>query len=112
MASLNLTNIPLNDFYTVPNSLNPAHPLGLQPAVINSLDMEWSGVTRRVEFSDPTIGFAGLFLENSCTIEVTATTAATPTRHGFKFVSDPGSTTVSSFAQVGHDHNGSFFPGP
>ncbi len=111
MASLNLTNISLTDYYTVPNSLNPAHPLGHQPAVINSLDLKWSGVTCRVEFSDPAIGFAGLFLENSCAIEVTATTAPTPGHHGFHFVSDPRSTTVSSFAQVGNDHNGSFFPG-
>jgi hypothetical protein len=109
-ASLELTNIPVFDAFTVPNSLNPAHPLGIVPAIINSLHIEWSGVTDRDEFSDPTDAFAGLFLEDSATIEVTATTPPSLGKHGFKFVSDPAATTTTNFAQVGHDHNGMFFP--
>lgn len=109
-ASLHATNIPVFDAFTVPNSLNPAHPLGRVPSTINSLDLEWSNVTRRVEFSDPVNQFAGLFLEDSATIEVTATTPASLGHHGFHFVSNPGATSVSLVAQIGHDHNGSFFP--
>ena len=109
-ASVHVTDVNVVDAFTVPNSLNPGHPLGQVPATIDTLNLEWSGVTRRVEFSDADIGFAGLFLENSCTVEVTATTPPSPGMNGFHFVSDAGSTTVSVFAQVGHDHNGVFFP--
>ncbi len=100
----------MTDQFTVPNSLNPAHPLGHAPAVINSMTINWGDAKRKVEFSDPINMFAGLFVEGSAQIDVTATTPPTLTHHGFKFVSTPG-TTITNFAQVGHDHNGSFFPG-
>jgi len=109
-ASLHVTDISVFDAFTIPNSLNPLHPLGRVPATINSLDIEWSGVTRRLQFSDEANTFAGFFLENSATIEVSVTTPPSPGRHGFSFVSDPASTSIRNFAQVAHDHNGSFFP--
>ena len=109
-ASLHVTDISVFDAFTIPNSLNPLHPLGRVLATINSLDIEWSGVTRRLQFSDEANTFAGFFLENSATIEVSVTTPPSPGRHGFSFVSDPASTTRTNFAQVAHDHNGSFFP--
>jgi len=107
-AVLDATNIPLFDAFTVANSFSQAfHRV---PGVI-SLHMEWSGITKTLQVSDPTDQFAGHFLENTATIEVSTTTPPTGTLHGFDFTSDAGSTSISHFAQVGHDHNGAFFPG-
>jgi hypothetical protein len=108
-ATLDVTDVSVFDAFTVPNSLNSAHPLGIVPSTINSLRIHWSGVTRRVQFEDPDPDglFFGYFLENAATIEVVATTPPSPGKHGFRFVST--ATTSSNFAQVGHDHNGSFF---
>ena len=79
------------------------------PAVIDSLRIHWSGITNTIDFSDPVDRFAGYFLENSATIEVTATTPPSDSLHGFQFISDPASTTISLFAQIGHEQNGAFF---
>lgn len=97
--SMNLT-----DWVTVPNSLNPAHPRGFSPATI-SLHIIWSGITRRVNFRDDDIGFKGYFLENEKAI--VAATARTPAQN-YLLVTDPGSTQTH-FAEIGHDHNGSYF---
>ena len=97
------------DAFTVANSLNPARPLGFASGIINSVDIEWSIVTRRLfGFSDSVNKFAGDFFEVSkVTIAVTATTPVS-TGHGFRFVSDP-TTTMVHFAQIGSEHNGVFF---
>ena len=96
-------SMDLTDWVTVPNSLNPAHPLGSSPATI-SLHIVWSGITRRVNFSDEDIGFKGYFLENKA---IVAATARTPAQN-YLLVTDPASTDTH-FAEIGHDHNGSFF---
>ena len=76
-------------------------------AVIESLDLKWSGVTRSVlGFSDPVNQFSGDFFETSASIHVTATTKRS-TGHGFRFVSS--ATTAVNFAQFGHETNGVFF---
>ena len=116
-ASLAVHDICIFDTFTVPNSVNLARPLGnIVKAVINSLRLEWSGISRTVTgFSDSVNKFRGTFVENSrATIEVKVTTPPgepMPERsgHGFRFVSDPASTSVSHFAQIGHERNGSFF---
>ena len=106
-ASLDVTNLLVIDAVTIPNSLDPTHPLDLAPGRIEALHLEWSGVTRSLEFQDPTNRFTGLFLENSASIAVTATTPPGGERHGFTFTSE--ATTASNFAEVGHDRNGVFF---
>lgn len=108
-ASLHARNICVLDAFTVANSLDQTHPLGNPVAAeIESLDIRWAGVSRRVSFSNSTEKFAGDFVENSATIEVTVTTLSS-TGHGFRFVSDRASTTVSHFAQIAQERNGSFF---
>jgi len=97
-------SMDLTDWVTVPNSLNPAHPLGFSPATM-SLHIVWSGITRRINFRDDVIGFEGLFLENDKAI--VAAIARTPAQN-YMLVTDPGSTKTH-FAEIGHDHNGSFF---
>jgi hypothetical protein len=106
-ALLQVRNIPVLDAFTVANSfMRTPSPV---PALIDSLRIEWSGVTKTVHFSDSTDKFAGTFKENSATIQVTATTPANSClgTHGFHFVSD--STTASHFAQIGRERNGAFF---
>jgi hypothetical protein len=96
------------DAFTVPNSFDPAHALGIFSAVINSMKIKWSVVTRSVlGFSDATNKFRGDFFECSATIAVSATTPK-DTGHGFHFESDPA-TTHTNFAQFGTEHNGMFF---
>jgi hypothetical protein len=107
-AELHVRNVCVFDAFSVPNSLTPTRPLGnVVGAVIESLDLKWSGVTRSVlGFSDPVNQFSGDFFETSATIQVTATTKKT-TGHGFRFVSS--ATTTVNFAQFGRERNGSFF---
>jgi len=108
-AELHVRNVcSVFDAFTVDNSLTPSHPLGnIVSAVINSLDIRWSGVTRSIiGFSDPTNQFSGDFFESSASIHVEATTRSS-TGHGFRFVSS--ATTKVNFAQFGRETNGVFF---
>jgi len=96
------------DVFTVPNSFDPKHALGIFSAIINSMKIKWGGMTRSVlGFSDATNKFRGDFFECSATIAVSATTPK-DTGHGLHFESDPA-TTVTNFAQFGTEHNGVFF---
>ncbi len=113
-----MKNILVFDAFTVPNALDEAHPGGRVNSIINSLRIRWRDTTREVSFSncDPN-GFSGDYLENSATIEVIATTPRTaartcppaPARDGFRFVSDPGDTTISHFSLIGRERSGVFF---
>jgi hypothetical protein len=108
-AHLDLRNIcSVLDAFSVPNSLNPLRPMGNPVgAEIESLDIEWSGLTRSViGFSDPLNQFRGNFFECSASIQVAVHTDVT-TGHGFRFVSSQ--TTAVNFAQFGREWNGSFF---
>jgi len=96
------------DVFTVPNSFDPTHALGIFSAVIDSMRIDWSGVTRSVlGFSDSTSKFRGDFYQCSAKIAVEATTPP-DTGNGFHFKSDPA-TTTTNFAQFGTEHNGVFF---
>ena len=111
-AVLRLRNMCVLDTFTTGNSLSSGSMLGHPvAAVINSLKIQWSKPSRRVSFSSTSPPaddkFAGDFIENSATIEVEVITLPS-TGHGFHFVSDPANTTVSNFAQIGRERNGSF----
>jgi hypothetical protein len=111
-ASLRLRHVPVFDFFTVPNSIDPVHLQGVAAATLQTLEVEWSGVTQRREYNDPASTFAGVFLETAAHISVVVTTSAVPAHgiHGFRFVSDPPATSASSFAEIGQEQNGAFFP--
>jgi len=107
---LHLRNYCALDAFAIPNSLDASHPMGHPvAAVLNSFKMRWSGVNRMASFTstDPQDQFTGDFIEDTCEIEVDVTTLRS-TGHGFRFVSDPGSTTISHFAQIGRERNGAF----
>jgi hypothetical protein len=107
-ADLLVRDVCVFDAFTVPNSFDPTHALGIFSAIIHSMKIEWGGVTRSVlGFSDSTNKFRGDFFECSATIAVSATTPK-DTGHGFHFESDPA-TTHTNFAQFGTEHNGIFF---
>jgi len=107
-AELLVHDVCVFDVFTVPNSFDPAHALGIFSAIINSMKIEWSGVTRSVlGFKDMTNKFRGDFFECSATIAVSATTPK-GTGHSFHFKSDPAKTHTN-FAQFGTEHNGMFF---
>lgn len=115
MASLHVQNLCVYDAFTVPNSVQGVdRTVNQVKGIINSLDMRWSGILKRDTAHEPINQMRGSFVENTATIAVTATTPITfvtalSNGHGFQFVSDPASTSVSNFAQIGHERNGVYF---
>ena len=72
-----------------------------------SFKLDWSGVNERLNIknTDPVYGgFAGEFVRNTAQMEWSAAVG------DYTFVSDPIATSSSSFAEIGHERNGSFFP--
>ena len=114
-ASLHVENACVFDAFTVANSI-----LGVNRAVnpvlgiIDSLRIEWSGITTVETANQPVNKMRGTFVEGGATIAVTATTPRTMVTalsngHGFRFVSDPASTSVNHFALIGQEQNGVYF---
>jgi len=103
-ASLQFKNVAVLDWITVPNSFSNGQLLGAPAAATMSLNIQGSGVTRRLNgFSSPANGFQGDFVENSATIAV-----STQNTDGSFSFSGTGDTS-SCFAQIGRLQNGSFF---
>ena len=114
-ASLHVQNACVYDAFTVPNSiLGVNRPVNQAKGILDRLEMEWSGIIKRDDANEPLNQMRGSFVENTARISVTATTPMTMVTtlsngHGFRFVSDPASTSVSNFAQIGFERNGIFF---
>ena len=114
-AILNLENVcEVFDAFTVPNSNDPLHPLGLVSGLIRSLRIRWSGFTKLWTFNNGKT-FRGSFIQNvGAPIEVTVSTPATQPpftpspQDGFDFTSDP-KTTVTNWAQIGQEANGALY---
>ncbi len=106
-ASLQVTDLAVDDWHTVANSFSDGALVPGSPfAASMSLNMQWSGVNRRLSgFSDPTAGFQGDFIENLATISISVQNSD----GSFSF-SGSGDTS-SCFAQIGQMQNGSFFGG-
>lgn len=103
------------DAFTIPNSIQGVgRAVNQAKGIINSLQIDWSGMIKVDSANQPANKMRGTFVENTAVISVTATTPKTAVTtlsngHGFQFVSDPASTSVSNFAQIGHEENGDFF---
>jgi hypothetical protein len=114
-ASLHVENLCVYDAFTVPNSIAAVNrTVNLVKGIFDSLEIEWSGVLSRDTANQPANKMRGTFVENTAKIAVTATTPRTEVTtlsngHGFRFVSDPASTSTSNFAQIGYELNGVFF---
>ena len=93
------------DYGNIPNALFGGGPPPTSGTV--SFKVVWSGVDERLNIknTDPVYGgFAGEFVRNSAQMEWSAAVG------DYTFVSDPIATSSSSFAEIGHERNGSFFP--
>jgi hypothetical protein len=102
-AQFALANVALKDFGTLVNDLlhGPSVP------ATATFKVNWAGVIKRVKVSNEAAGFAGQFVVTHATMAYTASVPA----HSFTFVSDPASTSKEVYAEIGHEHNGSFLPG-
>ncbi len=104
-ASMVANDVPILDFGDIVNALFGGGPPPTPGTV--SFRVDWGGVGERVKIrnEDPVYGgFAGQFILNSARMAWTATAG------DFTFVSAPLGTSSSSFAEIGHERNGSFFP--
>jgi hypothetical protein len=95
-ASMSVHQLPLLDFYAVPNGVagGPSFPATV------SFKIQWSGSPRRVRIHDRTTVFTGAFMENLATIEWAAQS------DHYHFVSDSAAHSKSQFALIGYEQNG------
>ena len=102
-ATMRVTNADVEDYHTLKNALldGPSDPASV------SFVIRWQGVNARVEVRDFELGFAGQFIEDSATVEWSASVPST----GFSFNSDPATTSKTVFAEIGSERNGVFFHG-
>jgi hypothetical protein len=124
-AQMHVRNLPELDYYSPAGfgdlaSLGPTWQTGYFASTV-SMDVIWNGpVTRQVNVNDRANAFAGFFNENKATVTWSAVSES-----GFSFTSNPGNFSTSapeipgvngvtvplnSFAQVGFERNGIFFP--
>lgn len=114
-ASLHVEHACVFEAFTVGNSIAGVNrPVNPVLGIIDSLDINWRGVTTLQPANEPVNRMRGTFGEGTATIEVTATTPRTMVTglsngHGFRFVSDPASTSVNVFALIGREWNGVYF---
>ena len=102
-ATMQVSNADVEDYHTLKNALldGPSDPASV------SFVIRWQGETARVEVRDFELGFAGQFIEDSATVEWSASVPST----GFSFTSDPATTSKTVFAEIGSERNGVFFRG-
>jgi hypothetical protein len=100
---MRVNNADVEDYHTLKNALldGPSDPASV------SFVIRWQGVKARVEVQDFELGFAGRFIEDSATVEWSASVPST----GFRFRSDPAATSKTTFAEIGSERNGVFFHG-
>jgi hypothetical protein len=104
-ASMQASDVPILDYGNIGNALFGGGPSPVPGSV--SFKVVWSGVGERVNIKNIDAvygGFAGEFIRNTAQMEWTATVG------DYAFASDPLATSSSSFAEIGHERNGSFFP--
>ena len=104
-ATMEAVDVPIFDYGNILNALFGGGPAPI-PGLV-SFKIAWSGVDERLNIKnhDPVFGgFAGEFIRNSAQMEWRATVG------DITLVSDTLSTSSSSFAEIGHERNGSFFP--
>jgi hypothetical protein len=102
-ARMSASNVPLLDFFDIPNALFRFEDPVSVPAAA-SFDIQWSGpVTSRGPVETP--GSSGELVMCNATMTWSAHNSL-----GFSFVSNPNPTT-SAFAQLGRVSNGVFFEG-
>ena len=103
-ASMEAEDVPILDYGDFLNSIFGVGPAPTPGTV--SFKVTWGGAGERVNIrnTEPVYGgFAGEFIRNAAQMEWSATVGE------LAFVSAPLGTSSSSFAEIGHERNGSFF---
>jgi hypothetical protein len=114
-ASLHVRNVCVFDAFTVPNSiLGVNRPVNPVLGVIDSLDIDWSGINHLATVNQSVNRMRGTFGQGIASVAVKATTPRTlvtalSNGHGFSFDSDPASTSVNHFALIGQEQNGVYY---
>lgn len=90
----------VKDYFNIPNALTRGDNLAARV----SFEVHWKGPATKVKIHDTTNDFGGVFKQNSATLEWAGK------EKGFKFKSDEASSSTSSFALLGKERNGQFFP--
>jgi len=98
-ASMNLTDVDVRDFQSIPNFLNAGPSV---PADV-SFHILWSGVKQRIHLHDNQKKFDAQLIVDTATMGWSARTK------DFKFESDPAHTSTTVFAAFGRERNGVFF---
>jgi hypothetical protein len=101
-ASMRVGDLDIEDYHTLKNAVLDGPSV---PAEV-SLAIQWSGVIQRVEERSATERYRGHFVHDKATIAWTAN------EQGFRFVSDAAETSITTFAEIGREHNGVFFAQP
>jgi hypothetical protein len=104
-ASLQASDVAILDYGQISNALFGGGPPPTPGTV--SFKVVWSGADEKLNIrnTDPVYGgFAGEFVRNTAQMEWSAAVG------NYTLVSDPIGTSSSSFAEIGHERNGSFFP--
>ena len=102
-ASLDVSDVALEDYYNLANSLSDGK-FATPVEGSATCHVRWSGITTRASRRNADQGFAGEFVETGAHMSWSATNAL-----GFSFQSDPIGTSHSLFAQFGFERNGRFF---
>ena len=105
-TSMEADDVPILDYVTGFNAIFGGDTPPPTPGSV-SFTVVWSGVDERLNIrnDDPIYGgFAGEFIRNTAQMQWTATVG------DFTFVSAPLETSSSSFAEIGRERNGAFFP--
>ena len=101
-ASIEVDNLPVIDFFSIPNALSNGAAAGSASATV-SYAIHWHGVQRRRQVHNETLHVSGLFLDTAASIEWSGRNS-----NGFSFATASHGQTVIS-AQIGHERNGVFF---
>ena len=104
-ATLQATNAPILDYGNIVNALFGGGPSPV-PGVV-SFKVEWRGVHERLNIRNTDSvfgGFGGEFIRNSAQMQWSARVG------DLVLESDALGTSSSSFAEIGHERNGVFFP--
>ena len=104
-ATLQASDVAILDYGAIPNALFGGGPPPTSGT--GSFKVVWSGADEKLNIrnTDPVYGgFAGEFVRNTAQMEWSAAVG------NYTLVSDPIGTSSSSFAEIGHERNGSFLP--
>ena len=101
-AEMRIEQMHLSDYHTLANALSDGAISGEEPANV-SYRLRWSGAGTPDSMNDGH-QFRYVGIRTTVSIEWSAKKS-----DGFRFTSDPASTSVSTYALLANERNGSFY---